>query len=139
MLLNDHRANAQWPGALTAEQGYLLGMLVGDGTLKHETAVLSVWPQAAVVNGSVDGGARALMAETLRCAQTLPHRADFAGWSEVAGRGEFHMKSAALRDLAFEYGMSVGDKAITPALERASSDAYRGFLRGFAERSEDVV
>jgi len=139
VLLNDHRANAQWFGALTAEQGYLLGMLVGDGTLKHETAVLSAWPQADVVNGSVDGGARALMAETLRCAQTLPHRADFAGWSEeVAGRGEFRMKSAALRDLAFELGMGVGDKAITPALEQASSEAYRGFLRGFFDADGSV-
>jgi ribonucleoside-diphosphate reductase alpha chain len=138
VLLNDHRANAQWPGALTAEQGYLLGLLVGDGTLKHETAVLSVWPQAAVVNGSVNGGARALMAETLRCAQTLPHRADFAGWSEVAGRREFRMKSAALRDLAFEFGMSVGDKSITPALEQASSDACRGFLRGFFDADGSV-
>jgi ribonucleoside-diphosphate reductase alpha chain len=138
VLLNDHRANAHWAGALTAEQGYLLGMLVGDGTLKHDTAVLSVWPQAAVVNGSVNGGARSLMAETLRCAQTLPHRADFAGWSEVAGRGEFRMKSAALRDLALEFGMSVGDKAITPALEQASSDAYRGFLRGFFDADGSV-
>ncbi len=138
VLLNDHRANAQWPGALTAEQGYLLGMLAGDGTLKHETAVLSVWPQTAAVNGSVNGGARALMAEALRCAQTLPHRADFAGWSEVAGRGEFRMKSAALRDLAFEFGMGVGDKAITPALERASSEAYRAFLRGFFDADGSV-
>ena len=138
VLLNDHRANAQWPGALTGEQGYLLGLLVGDGTLKHDAAVLSVWPQAAVMNGSVDGGTRALMAEALRCARTLPHRADFTGWSEVAGRGEFRMKSAALRDLAFEFGMNPGDKAITPALEQASSEAYRGFLRGFFDADGSV-
>ncbi|MCK9538189.1 LAGLIDADG family homing endonuclease [Dokdonella sp.] len=138
VLLNDHRANAQWPGALTAEQGYLLGMLVGDGTLKNETAVLSVWPQAAAINGASDGAATALMNETLRCAQTLPHRADFAGWSEVAGRGEFRLKSAALRDLAFELGMAAGDKAITPALEQASSDACRGFLRGFFDADGSV-
>ncbi|MEO5813595.1 MAG: LAGLIDADG family homing endonuclease, partial [Rhodanobacter sp.] len=138
VLLNDHRANAQWDGPLTAEQGYLLGMLVGDGTLKHEAAVLSVWPQSAVVNGSAHGGACGLMAETLRCAQTLVHRADFAGWSEVAGRGEFRMKSAALRDLAFEFGMRVGAKAITPALEQASSEAYRGFLRGFFDADGSV-
>ncbi len=138
LLLNDHRDNASWSGALTSEQGYLLGMLVGDGTLKNEAAVLSVWPQAAAVNGSINGAATALMNETLRCAQTLPHRADFAGWSEVTGRDEFRMKSASLRDLAFELGMSVGDKAITPALERASSEAYRGFLRGFFDADGSV-
>ena len=138
VLLNDHRSNASWSGALTAEQGYLLGLLVGDGTLKHEAAILSVWPQAAAVNATGGCGAHALMDEALRCAQTLPHRADFAGWSEVQGRGEWRMKSAALRDLAFELGMAHGDKAITPALEQASSEAYRGFLRGFFDADGSV-
>ncbi len=138
VLMNDHRSNAAWAGSLTEEQGYLLGMLVGDGTLKRDAAVLSVWPQAAVVNGSINSAATALMAEGLRCVQTMPHRADFTGWSEVAGRGEFRMKSAALRDLAFDLGMSAGNKAITPALEMASSDAYRGFLRGFFDADGSV-
>jgi len=138
VLLNDHRANASWSGALTEEQGYLLGLLVGDGTLKQEAAVLSVWTQAAVVNASASGGAQALMKEALRCAQTLHHRIDFNGWSEVQGRGEWRMKSAALRDLAFELGMTIGDKAITPALEKASSGAYRGFLRGFFDADGSV-
>jgi ribonucleoside-diphosphate reductase alpha chain len=138
LLLNDHRANAQWAGALTAEQGYLLGLLVGDGTLKHETAILSAWTQAAAVNAAGGCGAQALMAEALRCAETLPHRADFAGWSEVAGRNEFRLKSAALRDLAFGLDMAPGDKAITPALEQASSEAYRGFLRGFFDADGSV-
>jgi ribonucleoside-diphosphate reductase alpha chain len=48
------------------------------------------------------------------------------------------MKSAALRDLAFELGMTIGDKAITPAFEKASSDAYRGFLRGFFDADGSV-
>jgi ribonucleoside-diphosphate reductase alpha chain len=78
------------------------------------------------------------MAEALHCAKTLPHRADFAGWSEVSGRNEYRMKSAALRDLAFELGMTPGDKAITPALERASSEACRGFLRGFFDADGSV-
>mgnify|MGYP001133003100 CR=1 FL=1 len=138
LLLNDHRANAQWAGDLTAEQGYLLGLLVGDGTLKRDMAILSAWPQAAAVNGVGGCGAQALMAEALRCAGTLPHRADFAGWSEVAGRNEFRLKSAALRDLAFGLGMAPGDKAITPMLERASSEAYRGFLRGFFDADGSV-
>ncbi|MGH8088836.1 MAG: ribonucleotide reductase N-terminal alpha domain-containing protein, partial [Stenotrophomonas sp.] len=43
VLLQDHRAAPHWPGALAHEQGYLLGLLVGDGTLNAEAAVLSVW------------------------------------------------------------------------------------------------
>jgi len=138
VLLNDHRANPEWNGALTREEGYLLGLLVGDGTLKRDAAVLSVWAGAAVVNGVPSGGTFALMDEALRCAKTLPHRADFQGWSEVTGRGEWRLKSAALRDLAFSVGMTAGDKTITPALEQASSAAYRGFLRGFFDADGSV-
>ncbi len=142
VLLNDHRENTQWAGELNFEQGYLLGALVGDGTLKHEAAVLSVWSAAAVANGvnddGIDRSTRALMDETLRCASNLSHRSDFAGWSHVNDRNEWRLKSAALRDLAFSLGMEPANKAITPALERSSSDAYRGFLRGLFDADGSV-
>lgn len=141
VLLQDHRAAPHWPGALAHEQGYLLGLLVGDGALNEEGAVLSVWSQVAVANGvqaSPAAGVRALMDEALRCAKTLPHRADFSGWSEVGGRSEWRLKSAALRDLAKQLGMSPGDQPITPALEKLSSDACRGFLRGLFDADGSV-
>ncbi|MEP7044432.1 MAG: LAGLIDADG family homing endonuclease [Dokdonella sp.] len=138
VLLNNHRANSEWAGALTQEQGYLLGLLVGDGTLKQEAAVLSVWSQANAVNAVGVAAPTSLMTEALRCAQTLPHRSNFAGWSEVAGRNEWRMKSASLRDLAFDLGLAPGNKAITPAIEQSSSDAYRGFLRGFFDADGSV-
>lgn len=137
VLLNDHRSGNEWAGARSREQGYLLGLLVGDGTLKSEAAVLSVWTCAAAVN-ALDSGPVSLMDEALHCAQSLPHRADFAGWSEVQGRGEFRLKSAALRDLAFELGMQPGDKCITPDLEKSSSAFYRGFLRGLFDADGSV-
>ncbi|MFN2337848.1 MAG: ribonucleotide reductase N-terminal alpha domain-containing protein, partial [Gammaproteobacteria bacterium] len=83
VLLNDHRSAASWAGSHTYEEGYLLGLLTGDGTLKADKAVLSVWQAAAVANGveaGVSTGARAVMAEALRAAHSLPHRSDFAGW-----------------------------------------------------------
>ncbi|TDK31564.1 LAGLIDADG family homing endonuclease [Luteimonas terrae] len=141
VLLNDHRANAEWNGAHTLETGYLLGLLVGDGTLKAEAAVLSAWSVAAQANGPAaqrPAGVVALMQEAERCARTLPHRSDFAGWSEVSGRGEWRMKSAALRDIASGLGMSPGDKAITPSVEQMSSAACRGFLRGFFDADGSV-
>jgi ribonucleoside-diphosphate reductase alpha chain len=43
VVLNDHRALSGWKGAGTEGEGYLLGLLIGDGSLKDEKAVLSVW------------------------------------------------------------------------------------------------
>ncbi|MBB5015394.1 LAGLIDADG family homing endonuclease [Rehaibacterium terrae] len=137
VLLNNHREGAEWAGARNFEEGFLLGLLVGDGTLKRDAAVLSVWSQAAAVNAD-SGAPVALMDETLRCARRLPHRADFAGWMEVEGRGEYRLKLAALRDLAFEMGMQPGSKAITPAMEKTSSDFHRGFLRGLFDADGSV-
>ena len=144
VLLNDHRAQPAWPGNYSEEQGYLLGLLVGDGTLTAERAVLSAWPSvaAAVVNGGTDAslsaGVRAVMAEAERAAATLPQRADFSGWSEIKGRGEYRLRLASLRDLALELGMEPGNKRISARLEQASSACYRGFLRGLFDADGSV-
>lgn len=141
VLLNDHRGNAAWAGAHTREEGYLLGLLMGDGVLKSDKAVLSVWATAAQGNGPVGGlapGVNAVMQEALAAAQTLPHRADFAGWQTVAGRSEYRLALGALKSLAESLGMSAGHKEVTPALEQASSDCYRGFLRGFFDADGSV-
>lgn len=147
VLLNDHRAQAQWQGEYTGqeqytkEQGYLLGLLIGDGTLKQDAAVLSVWKPAAVANGVdaiLSGGVAAVMAEALTAAETLPHRSDFQGWSEVSGRNEYRLKFSALHKLANEVGMQASDKAITTQMEKASSEFYQGFLRGFFDADGSV-
>ena len=141
VLLNDHRANAQWAGEYSRGEGYLMGLLVGDGTLKQDEAVLSVWRPAAVANGpdaTLSAGVQAVMAEALQAARGLPHRGDFSGWSEVAGRGEFRLSTAALKQLAERMGMRPGDKRITPAMERASCEFYRGFLRGLFDADGSV-
>jgi ribonucleoside-diphosphate reductase alpha chain len=122
VLLHDHRALPEWDGPLTRDEGYLLGMLVGDGTLISDAGVLSAWES--------DSGAVSVMEHAGACAVMLAHRSDFSGWFAVRGRGERRLKPAAIRDIAASYGMSPGEKIVTPALERASSAGYRGFLSG---------
>jgi ribonucleoside-diphosphate reductase alpha chain len=131
VMLHDHRGASEWPGPRTESEGYLLGLLVGDGTLKADKAVLSAWPGRLAVNGGMERpGVLGVMAAALAAAQTLPRRADFAGWIEVPGRGESRLALAALRRLACDVGMAPGDKRIGPAIEKASSGFQRGFLRG---------
>ena len=139
VILNDHRATASWAGRYSFEEGYLTGLLIGDGTLKADKAVLSVWAQPLAVNeGSRQDGAEGVMAAALAAARTLPHRADFTGWHKVAGRDEYRLATAALRQLATDLGMAPGRKAITAQAERGSSDFHRGLLRGLFDADGSV-
>jgi ribonucleoside-diphosphate reductase alpha chain len=78
------------------------------------------------------------MQAALTAARTLPHRADFGGWHQVPGRDEFRMRLGAISDLARQLGLMAGHKTITPAIERASSQFYRGFLRGLFDADGSV-
>ncbi len=144
IVLSDHRAALGWDGPGTEAQGYLMGLLIGDGTLQADKAVISVWaPElravgqgAAVVARS---GADGVIAAAEAAAATLPHRADFAGFQRpLAGRGERRLASAALRDLAFGLGLRPGAKTLTPEIERQSSDFYAGLLRGLFDADGSV-
>ncbi|MFN0304717.1 MAG: LAGLIDADG family homing endonuclease [Burkholderiales bacterium] len=143
IVLNDHRALAGWNGTHTFEEGYLLGLLIGDGTLKADKAVLSVWDTTAkmVANGDVvhASGIRGIMEAAHSAAQTLDHRSDFAGWQALIPlRGERRMANTALRDLALSLGLEPDRKTITPAIERTSSDCYRGLLRGLFDADGSI-
>jgi ribonucleoside-diphosphate reductase alpha chain len=137
IVLNDHRLNAAWDGPGTEGEGFLLGLLIGDGHLKPEKAVLSAWPQAMAANAPCHP-MTSTMAAALEAARRMPHRADFAGWYEVAGRGEWRLASVPLRDLAHAFGISRESKTVTPAVERASSAFARGLLRGLFDADGSV-
>ena len=143
VLLQDHRTLGGWDGLGTEAEGYLLGLLIGDGTLKDDKAVLSAWaPELRVVGASASDGPHAasgIVRAAHAAAMTLPHRADFAGWQRpIPGRGETRLASAALRDLALSFGMAPGRKQITPAIERGSSDFVRALLRGLFDADGSV-
>ena len=128
IAINDHRLSAAWAGPHTFDEGYLTGLLVGDGTLKADKAVLSVWIDPRAAAGS---GARSVMASAMRSAVTFKRRSDFCGWIPVKGRNEFRLALAGVKLLAARLGLRPGAKEITPEIEQASSAFYKGFLRGF--------
>ncbi len=99
LLLNDHAANGNWPGAHTREEGYLVGMLVAHGTLERDHAVLSVWKPAAVANSvepMLPAGVRAVMATAVRAARGLAPASAMCDWTPVPGRNEFRLQLDAL-------------------------------------------
>jgi ribonucleoside-diphosphate reductase alpha chain len=138
IVLHRHE-NLCWAGKYGEAEGYLVGLLVGDGTLKADKAVLSAWPVRNVVNGDTTAdGIAGVMRAAATYAATLPHRADFAGWTEVAGRGEHRLALAEVKRVAESLGMAPGAKTITPALEQCSSDFCRAFLRGLFDADGSV-
>ncbi len=140
LLLHNHRGMAvQATDAHDDAEGYLLGALIGDGVLKAEKAVLSVWPGRRIANGGDERpGVRGVMERVQAAAMALPHRSDFHGWSGVQGRGEYRLSSAALRKLAIDHGMAPGNKTITPAMERRSDAFCRAFLQALFDADGSV-
>lgn len=141
VLLNDHRSHNAWQGLYSENQGYLMGQLIGDGTLKQDKAVLSVWKIAQAINDnndSANAGVNAVMEKVLQASQEFTTRSDFNGWSEISGRNEHRLSFAGLKHFAEKLGLTPGNKAITPAIESASSDFYKGFLQGFFDADGSV-
>lgn len=149
IVLHDHRAMSKWNGAHNEDEGYLIGLLIGDGTLKNDKAVLSVWDTVALKVANAreiylgdmipSAGVAGVMHAAEQAARSLPHRADFNGWQKpVAGRGEYRLATGALRTLALEVGLTPGNKRFTAAMETGSSDFYRGVLRGMFDADGSV-
>ena len=99
LLLHDHRNAPSWGDPEAAErdaaEGYLLGLLIGDGTLKQDKAVLSAWPGRRVANGTSERpGMEGIMQAALGAAMRLPHRADFRDGSRSPAGASIACRSA---------------------------------------------
>ena len=143
VLLHNHRDAPVWGDARATSrddaEGYLLGLLIGDGVLKNDKAVLSVWPgKVAVCGGFERPGVEGIMSAALAAAKQLPHRADFAGWVAVDGRGEFRLATSSLKKLAHSHELAPRAKAITAAMEKRSYAFHGGFLRGLFDTDGSV-
>ncbi len=139
IVLHNHRELPGWDGLYGKEEGYLLGLLVGDGTLKHDKAVLSVWVTPGAPEGKgADSGPSGIMDTALVFARNLPHRKDFKGWLKVEGRSEYRLALGRIKEIALHLRLRPGHKFITSELEKCSSDFYKGFLQGLFDSDGSV-
>ena len=128
------------PGDLTVEDGYLLGLLVGDGTLKTDKAVLSVWRPASC--SQLHRAPPASMASwPRRCARRRRSRIAPTSRAGAQSPAETSIGStlAALKRLADRVGMTPG----AASRSRRQSSAHRatstaGFLRGLFDTDGSV-
>lgn len=118
ILLNNHRDFGGWDGRFSEEEGYLIGLLLGDG-IKRDKAIISSWGNR---------GLAAVRKAAYSYASKLPHRRAFRGW-KVRSREEYRIYSY-LKKLALQLGLKPGQKKITEEMEKASSSFYIGLLRG---------
>jgi len=139
IVLHNHREFSGWHGLYGKEEGYLLGLLVGDGTLKYDKAVLSVWMNQGAADGQeTDYGPLGIMDMALASALKLPHRKDFKGWQKIGGRSEYRLCLGHIKKIALHLGLKPGYKSITSELEKCSSSFYTGFLRGLFDSDGSV-
>lgn len=136
LVLNDHRERN--PGGIDSnemEQGWLLGLMVGDGGFNPDLyrGYVRFWGLDAKSECEY---ARSIIRE-------LPHewhRPVEIGESSVenAQNHSYQVSSRALDELAMRY-IEPKTKRILPALEMADTSIVVGFLRGFFDADGTVI
>ncbi|WP_208352171.1 LAGLIDADG family homing endonuclease [Pseudaestuariivita rosea] len=136
VIIHNHQ-DVSWGTGCDSDLGYLLGALIGDGMIKDDKAVISVWTQAACMNGD-PVALDPVMTHIEALLRQMPARADFAGWTTIADRNEHRISTAALKTFAADYGVVAGNKTLTDAIERAPADFGAAVLRGLFDADGSV-
>ncbi|MBN2693438.1 ribonucleoside-diphosphate reductase [bacterium] len=140
--LNNHREFSSWDGESTygENEGYLLGLLVGDGTFSENQAVLSVWEEKKAANDNISEsyGINPIMSFVENAVSSLKKRADFSGWHKITGRDEYRLSLSAITKIAKEFDIYQGNKTTTDKIEKSSSDFYVGFIKGVFDSDGSV-
>lgn len=130
ILLNNQRNINGWEGGYGEKEGYIIGLLLGDGAIKKDKVVLSSWGEGE--------GSKAVRSLALAYAETLPHKSDFGGWMKVKGRGKYRMSMGYFKKLATELGLKPERKNVTKEMEKASSEFCKGMLKGLFDADGSV-
>ncbi|MEB3270978.1 MAG: ribonucleoside-triphosphate reductase, adenosylcobalamin-dependent, partial [Synechococcus sp.] len=131
--LHDHRDARPWDGEGSEQEGWLLGNLVGDGSL----AAIAGSDTALLRPGGEGRAARAERAVGLpEQAARYRCRTAEACLNEQLQHGV--ASSGGLAKLAAHYGIRPGSRQLGDAIERTSHAFHCGFLRGLFDADGSV-
>ena len=133
IVLHDHRGLQPWDGLGSHDEGWLLGSLVGDGSLArtrwNDIGLLRYWESSSD--------------EMSQYAVQLLETA--VGYERRTQEAHYHkqlkhrvINSTGLAKLASEFGITQGNKTITDAVEQGSYEFYLGFLKGLFDADGSV-
>ena len=130
IIINDH-ASARWEGEGSFNDGYLMGLLFGDGYISRGGVNLCVWPggpdDAFENNGALD-----IMNFVYECVKDHTR----GSWSKVKGRGEYRMKNSYLQSVAERF--NIQNKTINKEIIESSPEFYKGFISGLFDADGSV-
>jgi len=127
LVLSEHNGN-RWDGDLSKDDGYLLGLLFGDGTMTKRNAILYSW--------STSKGDEGVRKAVMDIAKKIRHRRDFIGWCYNKRTKRYSLSLAYIDGLIRRLG--VGRKIINGPIERESYDFYVGFIGGLFDADGSV-
>jgi len=128
VILNSH-SDLEWDGEYGEKEGYLMGHFVGDGTMTKKKFILESWGDSE--------GEKKVRSVIEKLAESFPHRSDFQGWQSYPEQGKYRLALSSLKDLAEKLEVDK-NKEITSAIERNSSEFYKGFIRGLFDTDGSV-
>jgi ribonucleotide reductase class II len=127
VVIHNHRDFSSWSGGGSEQEGYLMGLFVGDGNFSGSRGHLKVWDEA---------GVESVKSAALEAAEQLPHRSDWSGWNSASTRPYAQMSIGKLPN---KFGLTcTADKHDIAQLEETSSDFHIGFIRGMFDSDGHV-
>lgn len=126
--INTHQhMNISWNGQNTYGDGYLMGLLVGDGYIGKKRSTLSVWINK---KKNINAGSDTIM-EYVSSILNKP-------WSKIKKRDEYRLIDKRVHALACDLDLTKAGKQITDKIHTSSSDFYCGFLSGIFDADGSV-
>lgn len=114
-----------WSGEGNFNQGYLLGLLKGDGYMQKHTSCLTLY------DSKQPGDVSHLDMKDIIDKIYNKEFGKNINWTLVSSKQGLQMSSVDINRLANKFGMFHKNKNVSNEIEMASKEFYIGFIRGF--------